>query len=442
MTRPNRRGPWLPDEDETLLQLVCTQGPNNWVRISHHMQHRSPKQCRERYHQNLKPSLNHEPISSQEGDLIEQMVNEMGKRWAEIARRLRNRSDNAVKNWWNGSMNRRKRNVVQHGHGMKGVGNRLQPIPTARPLRTTSDRADRRRHHPGADHPYEHHWTESASHESQRSRHPVLPAFPQSVLSGCTTQADGRQRPPQDACSLIPAPTGFPSYNSNPSHTRCLPSLNQFHSSGPISNQPHAQSFQQMTEHAPRSQQYPPEDRFMPASLLLNSQLSHEAALVSPIATEVSRALSLDRAPSLVSDNQSNCSISPKTVPSPRPDMPAPIDTDIQAWARQLSNRRDSASNLLLHGKSQSKAHQDEGYVSALPLSALPQSTVLDSKPFLPPPGQDPYRRESVDIFKSSQPPQPYTPSAPVSAPADSPTTPGKGQGSKDARMHLSNLLG
>jgi hypothetical protein len=108
MTRPNRRGLWLPDKDETLLQLIRNE-PNNWVRISQHMQDMSPKQCRERYHQNLKPSLNHEPISPEEGELIEQMVNNMGKRWAEIARRLRNRSDKAVKDWWNGSMNRRKR---------------------------------------------------------------------------------------------------------------------------------------------------------------------------------------------------------------------------------------------------------------------------------------------------------------------------------------------
>jgi Myb-like DNA-binding protein FlbD len=75
------------------------------------MHYRSPKQCRERFHQNLKPSLNREPISAEEGLMIERMVNEMGKRWAEIARRLGNRSDNAVKNWWNGSMNRKKRGL-------------------------------------------------------------------------------------------------------------------------------------------------------------------------------------------------------------------------------------------------------------------------------------------------------------------------------------------
>ena len=109
----HRRGPWSQGEDAYLTQLVHTQGPLNWVRIAQLIGSRSPKQCRERYHQNLKPTLNHEPISPEEGLLIERLVSEIGKRWAEIARRLHGRSDNAVKNWWNGSMNRRRRLVVR-----------------------------------------------------------------------------------------------------------------------------------------------------------------------------------------------------------------------------------------------------------------------------------------------------------------------------------------
>ena len=102
-----------------LLQLVNLHGAHNWVRISQTIQTRSPKQCRERFHQNLKPNLNHEPITPEEGLLIEQMVAEMGKRWAEIARRLRGRSDNAVKNWWNGGLNRRRRSTNQRRNDLE-----------------------------------------------------------------------------------------------------------------------------------------------------------------------------------------------------------------------------------------------------------------------------------------------------------------------------------
>ncbi|KAG5756012.1 hypothetical protein H9Q69_000141 [Fusarium xylarioides] len=104
-----RRGPWSQYEDVYLMDLVRTHGALNWVRIASTLGTRTPKQCRERYHQNLKPTLNHEPITPEEGVIIERLVADLGKRWAEIARRLNGRSDNAVKNWWNGSQNRRKR---------------------------------------------------------------------------------------------------------------------------------------------------------------------------------------------------------------------------------------------------------------------------------------------------------------------------------------------
>ncbi|KHO00899.1 trichome differentiation protein GL1 [Metarhizium album ARSEF 1941] len=69
----HRRGPWSNTEDRFLLNLIERHGPLNWVRIAQILGSRSPKQCRERYHQNLKPSLNHDPITPEEGAMIENL---------------------------------------------------------------------------------------------------------------------------------------------------------------------------------------------------------------------------------------------------------------------------------------------------------------------------------------------------------------------------------
>ncbi|KAG5965462.1 hypothetical protein E4U58_002798 [Claviceps cyperi] len=105
----HRRGPWSSYEDYLLMSQVRTGGACNWVGISRYVGTRSAKQCRERYHQSLNPSLNHAPITTREGQKILDWVAKSGPQWAEIARHLKGRSDNAVKNWYNGVQNREKR---------------------------------------------------------------------------------------------------------------------------------------------------------------------------------------------------------------------------------------------------------------------------------------------------------------------------------------------
>ena len=59
------KGPWTPEEDAKVVQLVNEYGPKKWSLIAAHLPGRIGKQCRERWHNHLNPHIRKDPRSEQ-----------------------------------------------------------------------------------------------------------------------------------------------------------------------------------------------------------------------------------------------------------------------------------------------------------------------------------------------------------------------------------------
>ena len=133
----------LTQEDEALVHLVNDKGEKKWCTIASLINQqfggseKSGKQCRERWHNHLNPTLNKESFSLEDEIKVFEYQKQYGNKWSIIAEHFEGRNDNFIKNCFYSAIRRNLRKYNKKkvpSKQLKGTVSSLMRNPQTRKI--------------------------------------------------------------------------------------------------------------------------------------------------------------------------------------------------------------------------------------------------------------------------------------------------------------------
>lgn len=139
---------WTKELDERLRAAAAWYG-NSWHEIARQVG-MTGKQCRARWHNQIRPDINHDPWTTEEDEILVWAHAKHGNRWSEIAKHLPGRAENNIKNRWNAAkhkMIRRcarrhelvLRSMISSGKSTGNSSNKYEEAKSCSPVSGGSD---------------------------------------------------------------------------------------------------------------------------------------------------------------------------------------------------------------------------------------------------------------------------------------------------------------